>query len=96
MRMCNNRNITHALLLRKNLGLKSAQEQKEKRQFLAQLNQNGASSMSSDTNTTEGDDNSLVARTVKDITHHLTLVIGGEVSGFLTLSNRKLLDAKFK
>lgn len=31
--------------------------------------------MSSDTNTTEVDDDSLVARTVKDITHNLTLVI---------------------
>lgn len=54
--------------------------------------------MSSDTNTTEVDDDSLVARTVKDITHNLTLVIEGEkkVSGFLILSNRKLLHAKFK
>lgn len=43
---------------------------------------------------TEVDDDSLVARTVKDITHithNLTLVIGGKkVSGFLSLSNRKL------
>lgn len=53
--------------------------------------------MSSDTNTTEVDDDSLVARTVKDITHNLTLVIGKKkVSGFLILSNRKLLDAKLK
>lgn len=54
--------------------------------------------MSSDTNTTEVDDDSLVARTVKDITHNLTLVMegGGGVSGFLILSNRKLLYAKFK
>lgn len=46
--------------------------------------------MSSDTNTTEVDDDSLVARTVKDITHNLTLVIEGKkkVSGFLILSNR--------
>lgn len=41
--------------------------------------------MSSDTNTTEVDDDSLVARTVKDITHNLTLVMeggGGEFQGF--------------
>lgn len=60
------------------------------------MKQNGASSTSPDTNTTEVDDDSLVARTVKDITHithTLTLVIGvwgKKVSGFLILFNRKI------
>lgn len=38
--------------------------------------------MSSDTNTTEVDDDSLVARTVKDITHNLTLVMEGGGGSF--------------
>lgn len=50
--------------------------------------------MSSDTNMTEVDDDSLVARTVKDITHNLTLVIGGgeKVSGFLILTENSYMQ----
>lgn len=54
------------------------QHENRRRRGTAELNQNGVSSTSTDTNTTEGDDDSLVARTVKEIAHNPTLVTGKE------------------
>lgn len=65
---CNDKNTPCTFLSREDLRFRSAQEQKEERQPFAQLKQDGASSTSSDTDTTPVDDNSLVARVVNYIT----------------------------
>lgn len=54
------------------------QHENRRRRGTAELNQNGVSSTSTDTNTTEGDDDSLVARTVKEIAHNPTPGMGKE------------------